>query len=224
MSTTGQWVVGAVPDAEVAALPGRFAHLPGEWRMPPGYAETLRWWLSGGDREPFFTLDPDDPQTLLATPAARRFAEFTDSGGPSAPAVDAMREASLELVGVGAGVRGVVEGDGLFVAEARGASPAAALWYGLGAEAAARLPGWFGDFLLSAEEVRGVLPQVEEVLGVSGHRRTEVLVRVEAWVSGMGGEVGAAGFRAGELLEGPVRVLRYAAGVGAGAVGVTRRG
>ncbi|WP_434594549.1 hypothetical protein [Streptomyces sp. A5-4] len=214
MSTTGLWVIGAVPDAEVAALPGRFAHLPGEWHTPPGYAETLRWWLSGGDREPFFTLDPDDPQTLLATPAARRFAEFTDSGGPSAPAVDAMREASLDLV------RGAVEGSRPFTAAARGAGPAAALCYGLGAEAAAALPGWFGDFLLTADAVRGVLPQVEAVLGVSGHRRTEVLARIEAWLRGIGGGDGGD---AAELLDGPVRVLREAAAVGAGAVGVTRR-
>ncbi|NUK89863.1 hypothetical protein HRW19_37580, partial [Streptomyces lunaelactis] len=58
MSITGEWAIGAVPDAEVAALPGRFAGPAGEWTIPPHYAEDLAWWLSGGDREPYFTPGP----------------------------------------------------------------------------------------------------------------------------------------------------------------------
>jgi hypothetical protein len=209
MSFTGLWAVGAVPDAEVAALPGRFAHLEGEWTTPPNYAADLTWWLSGGDREPYFTPEP--------TPAAGRFAAFARSGGPSAPAVAAMKEAGMDLLR-DAERAGDTEGSAAFVAAARKGDPAVALCYGLGAEAAARLPGWFGDFLLTAAEARAVLPHTESVLAVAGPRRTEILARIDAWMSAMSDE---PGFDARTLLDGPLRVLRYAAANGLGAVGVT---
>ncbi|MFF4231660.1 hypothetical protein [Streptomyces sp. NPDC001820] len=223
MSFTGVWAIGAVPDAEVAALPGRFAHLEGEWTTPPNCAADLTWWLSGGDREPYFTPEP--------TPAAHRFAAFARSGGPSAPAVAAMKQAGMDLLRDAEGdpegdaggdtdgdTDGAVVGRAAFVAAARKGDPAVALCYGLGAEAAARLPGWFGDFLLTATEVRAVLPHAESVLAVAGPRRTEVLARIDAWMSAMSDD---PGFEAGTLLEGPLRVLRYAAANGMGAVGVT---
>ncbi|WP_328671737.1 hypothetical protein OG905_17690 [Streptomyces sp. NBC_00322] len=203
MSFTGVWAIGAVPDAEVAALPGRFAHLEGEWSTPPGYAEDLAWWLGGGDREPYFTPGP--------TPAALRFAAFARSGGPSAPAVAAMKEAGMDLLRD-------AEGEAAFAAAARKGDPVVALCYGLGVKAAARLPGWFGDFLLTAAEVRAVLPHAESVLAVTGPRRTEIIGRVDAWMSAMSDE---PGFDARTLLDGPLRVLRYAAVHGTGAVGVT---
>ncbi|MET7715081.1 hypothetical protein [Streptomyces sp. NPDC005407] len=209
MSFTGLWAVGAVPDAEVAALPGRFTHLEGEWTTPPNYAADLTWWLSGGDREPYFTPEP--------TPAARRFAAFARSGGPSAPAVAAMKEAGMDLLR-DAGRAGDTAGSAAFVAAARKGDPAVALCYGLGAEAAARLPGWFGDFLLTAAEARAVLPHAESVLAVAGPRRTEILARIDAWMSAMSD---APGFDARTLLDGPLGVLRYAAANGLGAVGVT---
>ncbi|MFF3402560.1 hypothetical protein ACFYW6_29100 [Streptomyces sp. NPDC002659] len=204
MSFTGVWAIGAVPDAEVAALPGRFAHLEGEWTTPSGYAEDLAWWLGGGDREPYFTPEP--------TPAALRFAAFARSGGPSAPAVVAMKEAGMDLLRD-------AEGEAAFTAAARKGDPAVALCYGLGARAAAGLPGWFGDFLLTAAEVRAVLPHAESVLAVTGPRRAEVIGRVDAWMSAMSDE---PGFDARTLLDGPLRVLRYAAAHGTGAVGVTK--
>ncbi|MCX4818567.1 hypothetical protein OG883_01320 [Streptomyces sp. NBC_01142] len=214
MSLTGVWAIGAVPDAEVAALPGRFVHLEGEWTTPPGYADDLAWWLSGGDREPYFTPQP--------TPAALRFAAFARSGGPSAPAVTAMKEAGMDLLrdadGSGSEGSGTEAGSAVFVAAARKGDPAAALCYGLGAEGAARLPGWFGDFLLTAAEVRAVLPHAESVLAVTGPRRSEILARMDAWMSAMSD---APDFDVRTLLDGPLRVLRFAAAHGTGAVGVT---
>ncbi|MFD3525199.1 hypothetical protein [Streptomyces sp. NPDC058653] len=210
MGHTGVWWVGAVPDAEVLALPRRFAHLDETWTVPDGCGDDLRWWLGGGDREPYFTPEP--------TPAAYRFAAFARGGGPSAPAVAAMKDAARDLLR-----RAEADGadpDGLFAVAVRKGEPATALHHGLGAEASAQLPGWFGDFLLGAEEVRAVLPAAESVLAVSGPRRTEVLARVDAWAYGMTdtprGEFDAAG-----LLAGPLRVLRYAAAHGLGVVAAT---
>ncbi|MET4923181.1 hypothetical protein P3L51_12605 [Streptomyces sp. PSRA5] len=210
MSYTGVWSVGAVPDAEVVALPRRFAHLDETWTVPDGCADDLRWWLGGGDREPYFTPGP--------TAAARRFAAFARGGGPTAPAVAAMREAATDLLH-----RAEADGtdpEGLFAVAVRKGEPATALHHGLGAEASAQLPGWFGDFLLTADEVRAVLPDAESVLAVTGPRRTEVLARVDAWAYAMTdapeGEFDGAG-----LLAGPLRVLRYAAAHGRGVVAVT---
>lgn len=213
MSHTGGWSVGAVSDADVVALPLRFAGLDETWTVPPGCAEDLRWWLGGGDREPYFTPEP--------TAAAHRFAAFARSGGPTAPAVAAMKDAATDLLRQAA-ADGGTEPDALFTVAVRGGEPATALHHGLGAEASARLPGWFGDFLLTADEVRVVLPDAESVLAVSGPRRTEVLARIEAWAYGMTGAAEGE-FDAAGLLAGPLRVLRYAAAHGRGVVAVTDR-
>lgn len=77
MSYTGVWSVGAVPDAEVVALPRRFAHLDETWTVPDGCAEDLGWWLGGGDREPYFTPGP--------TAAAHRFARSRAAAAPPPP-------------------------------------------------------------------------------------------------------------------------------------------
>lgn len=111
------------------------------------------------------------------------------------------------------------EGSGLFVAAARKASPAAALCYGLGAEGTAMLPGWFGDFLLAADDVITALPQAEEALRLSGTRREEVLSRIASWMTVMGD---APGFDAEELVDAPLRVLRHAAETGSGAAAFSR--
>lgn len=210
MSYTGVWSVGAVPDAEVVALPRGFAHLDETWTVPDGCADDLRWWLGGGDREPYFTPEP--------TPAAHRFAAFARGGGPTAPAVAAMKDAATDLLRHAAAPGS--DPDGLFVEAVRKGEPATALHHGLGAEASAQLPGWFGDFLLTADEVRAVLPGAESVLAVTGQRRTEVLARIDAWVYAMTdapeGEFDTAG-----LLAGPLRVLRYAAAHGLGVVAAT---
>ncbi|MFD3481549.1 hypothetical protein [Streptomyces sp. NPDC058665] len=211
MSCTGVWSVGAVPDAEVVALPARFAHADETWTVPDGCADDLRWWLGGGDREPYFTPKP--------TAAARRFAALARGGGPTAPAVVAMKDAAADLLRQAA-ADGATDPDALFTVAVRDGEPATALHHGLGTEASSQLPGWFGDFLLAAEEVRGALPGAESVLAVTGPRRTEVLARVEAWAYGMTGAVEGE-FDAAGLLAGPLRVLRYAAAHGRGVVAVT---
>jgi hypothetical protein len=123
-----------------------------------------------------------------------------------------MRDASMSLMPE-------TEGVGLFVAAARKASPAAALCYGLGAEGTAMLPGWFGDFLLSADDVITALPRAEEALRLSSTRRSEALSRITAWMTAMGD---APGFDAAELIDAPLRVLRFAAETRSGAAAFSR--
>ncbi|MEJ8645851.1 hypothetical protein WKI68_40810 [Streptomyces sp. MS1.HAVA.3] len=53
----------------------------------------------------------------------------------------------------------------MFVSVHRKEYPVSALFHALGPERAALLPGWCGNFLLTAAEVRRSLPQVERALG-----------------------------------------------------------
>lgn len=110
--------------------------------------------------------------------------------------------------------------EGLFAVAVRKGEPATALHHGLGAQASAQLPGWFGDFLLTADEVRAVLPEAEPVLAPTGPRRTEILARVDAWAYAMT-DAPRGEFDAAALLSGPLRVLRHAAAHGRGVVAVT---
>ncbi|MFE2094714.1 hypothetical protein ACWD4L_21980 [Streptomyces sp. NPDC002596] len=214
MSSTGLWVVGVLPDEEARTLPDRYIHLvrPGDWQRPPGFGETLAWWSNGGDQEPFFEHPADPSGPLIPTPTARRFADFFNDANRPTEATEAMRDASMTLTPE-------AEGAGLFVATARKAKPAAALCYGLGAERSAMFPGWFGDFLLSAEEVRTALPRAEEALDLATTQRSEVLSRITAWMTAMGD---APDFDAAELIDAPLQVLRFAAETGSGATAFSR--
>lgn len=102
---------------------------------------------------------------MAPTSAAQRFADFAEDANALTEAAEAMRDASMTLMPE-------TEGAGLFVATARKANPVAALCYGPGTQRSALLPGWFGDFLLSAEEVRTSLPRAEEALLLSSTVRT----------------------------------------------------
>ncbi|MCX4420132.1 hypothetical protein [Streptomyces mirabilis] len=63
----------------------------------------------------------------------------------------------------------------MFVAVARKAGPFSALAYALGPDAVLRLPGWFGDFLLDAEQVRAQLPAAEETRSLTGAQRRDAV-------------------------------------------------
>ncbi|WP_327588632.1 hypothetical protein OHA25_17510 [Nonomuraea sp. NBC_00507] len=214
MGSTGLWVVGAIPDEEARTLPDRYIHLlqSGDRDRPPDFRETLAWWSNGGDQEPFFEHPADPHGPLIPTPTARRFADFIDDANAPTEATEAMRDASMTLMPE-------AEGAGLFVATARKANPAAALCYGLGAERSTMFPGWFGDFLLSAEDVRTALPRAEEALFLSTTQRSEVLSRITAWMTAMGD---APDFDAAELIDAPLRVLQFAAETGSGATAFSR--
>lgn len=208
-------MVGVLPDEEARAIPERFLHLvrPGDWDKPQAYTESLAWWSGGGDAEPFFEYADGPSGPPRATAAARRFADFMDLATTASEAVTAMQDA-------GSSVMPTSEGAGLFVATARDAAPAAALYHGLGARGSELFPGWFGDFLLDADEVAAALPRAEEALDLSGARRGQVLSRITDWMSVMGDD---PGFDAAGLIEGPLRVLRFAAATRSGAGAFSRR-
>ncbi|MEU1664394.1 hypothetical protein ABZ547_12400 [Streptomyces sparsogenes] len=102
-----------------------------------------------------------------------------------------------------------IDGDTVqpFVESVRKENPVAALFHGLGPERAERLPGWAGDAVVTAGEVRRLLPAVEAALAVAGAERERALARIDDWP----GDKDAAA-----LLDGPLRVWRETAEAGLG--------
>ncbi|MET9835982.1 hypothetical protein ABZ078_43425 [Streptomyces sp. NPDC006385] len=207
-------MVGVIPDAEARELPNRYVHLiqPGDWKKPPDFSQELAWWLNGGEEETFFERAKGPSGPLAPTSFAHRFADFIEDANVSTAATDAMQDASMALMPQAVGA-------GLFVATARKANPVAALCYGLGAQRSAMLPGWFGNFLLSADEVRAALPRAEEALLLSDAQRSTALSRIADWMTAMGDTPDCD---AAELIDAPLRVMRYAAEAGSGAAAFSR--
>ncbi|MGW4562328.1 hypothetical protein ACWEN3_07945 [Streptomyces sp. NPDC004561] len=207
-------MVGVIPDAEARELPDRYVHLirPGDWDKPPNFSQTLAWWSNGGEEVAFFERSMGHSGPLAPTPVAHRFADFIEDANVSTAATDAMQDASMTLMPEAVGA-------GLFVATARKTNPVAALYYGLGAQRSAMLPGWFGNFLLSADEVRTALPRAEEALLMSDAQRNTALSRITDWMTAMGDTPDCD---AAELTDAPVRVIRYAAEAGYGAAAFCR--
>ncbi|KPC61310.1 hypothetical protein ADL29_24870 [Streptomyces chattanoogensis] len=94
-----------------------------------------------------------------------------------------------------------------FVESVRKDNPVAALFHGLGPRRAGALPGWAGDAVLTAAEVRRCLPEVESALALVGAEREQTLARIDDWP----GDKDPVG-----LLDGPLRVWRQAAASGLG--------
>lgn len=203
------WVVGTLPGPEAETLSERFRRLVAdeEANRPPEHADSLAWWERGCDGEPFFRAG----ESVGPTEAGLRFAELVQVESQGIAAAQELWDEVLEPV----------SGDGpveRFSTVGHRASPVAALFYGLGAEAASLLPGRFGHFLLPAEEVPTALTKAERALARTGPGRAEVLRRIDAWMTGTEND---PQFAAADLLEAPLRVLRSAAANRRGATAFT---
>ncbi|MET9874649.1 hypothetical protein ABZZ36_08495 [Actinacidiphila glaucinigra] len=214
MSATGAWVVGVIPDAEARRLSDRYVHLirPGDGGTTPGFSQAPAWWLNGGGGQALFEGSTGPSGLVVPRSVAHRFADFIEDAKVPTEATDAVEEESMTLMPEEVG-------EGLFVATARKANPVAALYYGLGARRSALLPGRFGNFLLSADEVRAALPGVEEALLLPGAQRSAALSRIADWMTAMGDDPDC---HAAELIDAPLRVIRHAAGAGSGVAAFSR--
>ncbi|MFF4420760.1 hypothetical protein ACFY04_08220 [Streptomyces sp. NPDC001549] len=99
----------------------------------------------------------------------------------------------------------------MFVSVQRKAYPVSALFHAIGPERAALLPGWCGNFVLTAAEVRGELPAVERALGFAAGERERERVQRQIWLDTELRE---------SVLDGPVRTWRAAAQAGLGLCGL----
>ncbi|MYS22483.1 hypothetical protein GA0115240_142136 [Streptomyces sp. DvalAA-14] len=209
MSVTGFWIVGVLPDADVARVRRVFpGHTPGTPTAAP-WPGRLDWWYGRSAAETFFEPTPHGPRP---TDDALRWQECVDVMRPVDESAEEVRDELMALVPQ-------QEGAGLFCAAARKGDPFAPLGYALGPERMLRLPGACGEFLLDASEVRAALPAAEAALDLSRESRSTVIDRVRDWTTAM---ADASGHNADDLIDGPLRVLRHAGQQGLGAVGMTR--
>ncbi len=221
MSATGVWIVGVVPDGRIADLlltaarsAPSTATAAGPAPSPPtrvDMATELNWWRSK-PTESLFHPSAAAPGSWSADDDAYRLSAFLDNCRDGSDPVEALRDAVMDEFPP-------TTGEDLFAAVARKAGPFSALAYALGPDATLQLPGWFGDFLLDADEVRTHLPAATEALTLTGATRQRAVERIHAWMTGLGDD---PDHDAEELLDGPLRVLRHAARTGRGAAAQVR--
>jgi hypothetical protein len=204
MSVTGYWIAGAIPPAAVEKLRDRFTPLP-----PAEPDEDLSWWRAMDEA----TIA--EPESLHRGPhcPTDAVARFTEMIGARVPAADDDINACIDAVAE-------VDEEDDFVVSVRKGDPVAALFYGLGFAAARTLPGRFGCFLLTADEVLAAVPAAHSFLSMDAFRRAQVLARIYAWLE-VAGDV-SADFDANGLIDGIPRILLRAAELGRGAVGVVQ--
>jgi hypothetical protein len=209
----GVWVIGTVTDEQIHDVLSAAVQTSSPAPRPPHteVSGELDWWRNKGG-ESLFRASTAAPGGWRAEDDAFRLSAFLDSCRDGSEQVEKLRDSVMDLFPPGGD-------EGLFAAVARKASPFSALAYALGPDAVLQLPGWFGDFLLEADEVRAALPAAEETLSLTGARRRQAVERIHAWLTGLGD---APDHDADELLDGPLRVLRHAARTGQGAAGHVR--
>lgn len=207
------WVVGAFADLQIHDLRARHAAAIAEMTAPlAGHDAALAaWWASEGDRTRLFhqSAAPAHPRP---TAAAYLLAELIHSVVSDSDDAGVLCHDYLALLAGDFDIAG-------FVAAARKCSPAAALVYGLGPTASGLMPGRFGNFMLTSREVLDVLPAMESVLDLAGHRREAVRKRIVMWMSGVGDD---PDFNASQLISGPLRCIRHAASNGLGLAGLAQ--
>ncbi|MGW1727769.1 hypothetical protein ACWCQK_33255 [Streptomyces sp. NPDC002306] len=211
LSVTGAWIVGAVPDQEVRHLLSASVQNSSPAPAHRDVPGELAWWRSKTQAS-MFSTSTRSPGDRSADEDALRLSAFFDACRDDSDHAEKLRDTVMEQFPPD------VE-EGLFAATARRADPFSALAYALGPDATLRLPGWFGDFLLDAGQVRAQLPAAEETLALTGTPRRDAIERIHAWMTGLGDD---PDHDADELLDGPLRVLRHAARTGQGAAGQVR--
>lgn len=212
MSWTGLWTIAAISNADVRRLRKRFNAVVNARRSDPAVAEAWRRWAADPNLEPGYFPDGDssDLFRVAPRPSVAAFMELAGGwpvSGPSDPdLVRECREAWDPRVEP-------------FGFACRKDHPVAALFHGIGPERAALLPGWFGDFMLSARQVRRTQAQVERALGDELLTRIKSVIPIREWLHGMGEDTSTDPEIAG-LLYGPSRLWQNAVNLGLGLVGV----
>ncbi|WP_369182982.1 hypothetical protein [Streptomyces sp. Y1] len=151
MGNSTFWVLMPMPAAGVERFAPRLRPPVAEHAADP---RTREWWRR-------WAADPNGEQAFHAF-HERAF------DGPLDEHVDVVYEA-WEL--------GQATGPYVHLAARKG-SPMAGLAYAIGPERFARLPGWFGDFLLTPEQARAALPAVEAAFDLDGAARATAVERL----------------------------------------------
>ncbi|MGW2376218.1 MULTISPECIES: hypothetical protein [Kitasatospora] len=151
MSYSGMWFLVPAPAAAVERHGPRLRALLDEHAADPGNAALRRRWEHGGG------LSTDELEWLVSGPLGTDpnmlYEAWNDCGKEIGPAV---------------------------CVSARNRYPVLGLAHALGPERMAGLPGWFGDMVLTPEEVRASLPAVEAVFDLDEAARAAAKERAYA--------------------------------------------
>lgn len=195
MGVTGYWFMTTAEDERIQAWRERFADQLAA--AAEGYDEFLDWWAALGD-DAFLKLDQ---RGWLVTEEGVAFDNHfwgLEDDSLAAEVIDAAAEAG-EF--------------GRSCPSVRKGAPAGAFYDALGMADAARMPGSFGNFLLTADEAAAVLPEVERI--VAGDRHAVLVERTSRWM----GE--ARPSTPQKTVDGVLRVFRAAAERGSGIAAVS---
>ena len=209
MGVSGMWVIGGMDEKHVTELAPRFHSVVATHAARPDRQAAWRAWCDGQALVPGLFPDTRPGYANMVAPHTAVAAFHALAGDmpwddPGAEDLDVLR--------------GDIYDDGVkgFCVVVRKGSPVAALFHGIGPARAQLLPGWFGNFLLAPDEVMALRSQVEGALAIPVGERSVVLERVRDWLNGMGD---SGDEDAEDLLDGPLRCFREAAGGGLGLCG-----
>ncbi|QSQ26444.1 hypothetical protein JY651_16585 [Pyxidicoccus parkwayensis] len=213
MGVTFLWLSVGIPSERVDEVASRFAEAVAASPVSPAARRVLERWREDPDSlSPEHVPDPTRPGALMESEGVVDFEEL-------------FRPKSLIELGQGffmkgaetqsLGIEATAENAGVFVNDRVPAS--AALYFGLGAERAARLPGHFGALFVVPGEVAQVLASVEALLGQPSE---EMRARAWRWLGRGNNDFS----RLDELFEFIPRALRTAHARGEGMLLLTTRG
>ncbi|MFE6843943.1 hypothetical protein [Streptomyces sp. NPDC057686] len=199
MGFTSAWSISSHPDAVIAELGPRLAPALEADRTNP--AARLRWeaWQSAPlpDHRTWYTdraqADAIDSFWSLTRPGEHVDDLCNGITDPEFHVVQDLWEPEPDPAD-------------MFVSVHRKDYAVAALFHAIGPGRAALLPGWCGNVILTAAEVRRTLPGVERALTFTRGERVRVAAR--DWLD--------YGAREERVTEGPLRVWRSAATAGRG--------
>lgn len=195
MGVTGYWLMTTAADERIHDWRERFGAEPAA--AAEGHDAAMAWWAGLADGA---FLKHDERSGWMLTEEGVAFADLFWGAEDDTLAYEVI-DAADEAGETGRSCPG-----------ARKAAPAAAFYYALGAVDAARMPGSFGDFLVTADEAAAVLPRIEPI--IAGERHESLVEMVGLWLDVIEPE-------ARETVDGVLRVFREAVDRGLGVAAVS---
>ncbi|KOU90228.1 hypothetical protein [Streptomyces sp. XY533] len=209
MGFTSAWAISGHPDSFIAELSPRLLPAMEADRHRPGAQDGWRRW----QRAPLpdcatWYAPPGTPAAIAAVHAAvDSFLELTAPGQH----VDAVCDGTADpLFYVVDDVWAGQAQEDVFLSVHSKEYPVASFLHAVGPARAALLSGWCGNFLLTSAQVRQHLGAVERALSFGPAERAAA--DAQDWLSYTPGEE--------RVLDGPLRMWRYAAGNGLGLCGL----
>lgn len=177
MGVTFFWLSVCIPPEHASGVASSFAAAVAASPVSPTARQTLDRWREAPDSlSPEAIPDPARPGFWTYPAGTEAFEELFRSEALSAFGQGFIKTGPEAN---GSGIQLGADNGSLIITHRIPA--AAALYFGLGAEQAARLPGHFGALFVAPSDVGGLLPALEAVLE---RPSPEMLTRAQRWLGG----------------------------------------